>query len=163
MLFRSAPVYFECHDNKLFPIDLPALSEEFAKHAEEFKKSKGSAGIEKLMAMDAGNETYRLDPGLASMGELGLYLRPASKGIAYTDIYNDMGNAYVANNPLEKMLLNLNHKSQYCVFFVRDNSFTIFRKCRELVVSKGFRHGFEIVAREEPITFEGLMNPHGFE
>lgn len=159
----NAPVFFECRANKIFPIDLSELKTIFIKTSQDYKKLAGATDAQKIAALDAGNETYRLDPGLAMMGMLGLNPRPGAKGIAYEQIFNDQDNAYVANNPFKALLLSLNPHSQYCVFFVRRDGINIFRKCRSTIVENGYRHGFEIITKDEPITFEGLMGNVGWQ
>ncbi len=156
----NAPVYFECRDNMVFPIDLSALRQTFTKSSTEFKKNAGASDVEKLMGLDAGNETYRIDPGLATMGVLGLRPRPGIKGTYDVSLTNLVENV---KNPFTDALLNIDKNSQYCVFFVRDTGFNVFRKCRDIVIAKGFRHGWEFVARDEPLTFEGMNYSPGFQ
>ena len=156
----NAPVYFECRDNMVFPIDLLALRQTFTKYSTEFKKNAGATDMEKLMALDAGNETYRIDPGLAIMGVMGLHPRPGAKGAVITSLPNLVENE---KNPFTDALLNISPDSQYCVFFVRDSGFNVFRQCRAIAIKKGFHHGWEYVARDEAITFEGMMNSPGIQ
>lgn len=160
----NSPVYFECRDSMVIPIDLPALRQEFVKYSTEYKKGGGASDVEKLMNIDAGNALYRIDPGLATMGILGLQPRPGAKGTTLDEM-TQTNNAYgvVNTNTLfDKMVLSLNTNSQYCVFFVRDSGFGIYRECRRRTVRKmNFRHGWEYLGRDEPITFEGMMRSPG--
>lgn len=189
----NAPTYFECRDNMVYPIDLAGLMDTFKRYASEFKKNAGGTDAEKLMALDVGNDYFRLDPGLAMMGIMGLLPKPGIKG---TDI-NALSNAALAaaalhqaaiakaagaghgapkedpthlarlvessKNPFNDVLHTLNTGTQYCVFFVRDSGFNVFRKCRDITVKNGFRHGWELLGRDEPITFEGMMHSPGYQ
>lgn len=153
----NAPVYFECRDKMVFPIDLPSLLQTFAKYTNDYKKGGGATDIEKLMSLDVGNDFYRLDPGLATMGFLGLQPRAGAKGTPLSAMLASPTNTFTLS------LLNIHTNSQYCVFFVRDSGFNVFRMCRDLAVKRGFHHGWEYVSRDEPITFEGLMKTPGTE
>jgi hypothetical protein len=156
----NAPVYYECRDNMVFMIDLASLEQTFTKYSTEFKKAGGGSELEKLMALDAGDATYRIDPALATMGVLGLRPKPGVRGVPLDSLTNILDRV---GTPFVKSLLNINTGTQYCVFFVRDSGFNIFRTCRAIVVDKKFRHGWELLGRDEPITFEGMMHSPGFQ
>lgn len=190
----NAPVYYECRDNMVFPVDLAGLAETFRKYSSEFKRNSGATDIEKLMSLDAGNEYFRLDPGLAMMGVMGLLPKPGIKGTDINVVSNLAMHAAAAakaameaeaaashggghkaeathlggletfeRNPFTDSLANINTGSQYCVFFVRDSGFNVFRYCRRIVVNRNMRHGWELIGRDEPITFEGMMRTPGFQ
>src|SRR5262245_11907883 len=68
----NVPVYFECRDGMVFTIDFDSLAEAFSKHAGDFRHSADGSELQKLMSMDVGDKYYRIDPGMASIGILGV-------------------------------------------------------------------------------------------
>lgn len=149
-------VYFECRNQMVYPVDRDGLRKVFEQHAADYKQGGGSmTTIERLTKMDAGNDIYRLDYNTALMGVLGLQGRPGVKGISEADVIGK------AENPYAQTLKNIAPATHFIVFFVRDDSFEVFRKARDQAVTKGFKHGWEFLARDEPITFEGVMSNIG--
>lgn len=192
----NMPVYFECRDDMIYPIDVPGLKELFSKTAETYAKGTGQDAAEKLVSFDIGNKYYKIDGGLAALGILGIRPRATVEGVRSNElavaaaaakakreaeftaaaskghggghsapVHQDTTSAAELaaseNNAFMKMLNSMDNKSQTCVFYVRDTGFHIYRFCRGFVVSSGFRHSWEYVDADEPITFEGMMTNPG--
>ena len=153
----NAPVYFECRNNMVYPIDREGLFKVFQAKAEEFKSFTGDDMGERLAKLDAGNEIYRIDHGLAMMGWMGLQPRPDVKGVTMEDVRDSETNAFY------KALATLNPNKQYCVFYVREDSFPVYRVCRDLCLKRTIQQGWEFLDRNEPITFEGVMRRPGVQ
>lgn len=148
----NEPVYFECRNQMLYPVDRDGLRKIFEQRAADFRQAGGTVdAVAKLTRLDAGNELYRLDYNTALMGLMGLQGRPGVKGILQADLEGKAENAYA------KVLKNISPKTHFLVFFVRDDSFDVFRTARDIAVKADFKHGWEYLTHDEPITFEGVM------
>lgn len=151
------PVYFECRNRMIFPIDRAGLWKVFQTNASAFRSNEGATMVERLAKLDVGDQYYRIDYGLAMMGMMGLVPRPAAKGIAEAEIKAS------TNNPFSSLLAVMDKNSQYCVFYVREDSYSIYRACRSLCIGRKIHQGWEYVAMDEPLTFEGEMRDPGVQ
>lgn len=193
----NGPVYFECRNNMIFPIDVTGLAEIFSKESAVYSQNVGQGRLEKLMAMDVGDKFYRVDPGLASLGILGLRPRPNIIGVASNDLiaaetaakaaaaqaqidaaaagHGGGGGGHAKDdhtptsgedlskdqNPFTTVLGSMDKKAHYCVFFVRDSGFDIYKQARALVLKLKYKQGWEYLDEDEAITFEGMMTHPG--
>jgi hypothetical protein len=57
------------------------------------------------------------------------------------------------NSKFQAILSQLVKSNQYIAFLVRDDSFTIFRKARQVADAAGFDTGWELLGIDEPIKF----------
>lgn len=156
----NMPVYFECRNRMVYPIDYAELRKIFQERGETMKRKPGDTAealLDRISKIDAGNQYYRLDPNMAMMGLMGLI--PSTNAIA--GVTEDEINTLEGKNLFETAMKNMNAHSQYFVFFVRDDSFKVFRSCRAKVVEAKFEHGWEFLTKDEPITFEGIMRNIG--
>jgi len=150
----NAPVFFECRNNQVYVIDRRELLNELQRSTREMRtKSVGQteAFLQEAMEQDIGNRFYRMDIGFLMMGIVALIPRPNVDGVP-EDNLDYSTNAYI------RTMDRLDTNSQYVVYLVRDDSFPIFRKLRDLTMQRGFLSGWEYIGRTEPITFEGMFS-----
>lgn len=57
------------------------------------------------------------------------------------------------NSNFQAILSQLVRSNQYIAFLVRDDSFNIFRKARQVADTAGFDTGWELLGIDEPIKF----------
>jgi hypothetical protein len=148
----NVPVYFECRANQVFPIDRVKLAEALRNTTNTVAKTAGGtntlsslAGLGQLMMQDIGNEYYQIDTRYLLLGQMALLPRTNAIGMKSSEVTNKFG----------AVIAPINKDSQYLVFLVRDDSFSIFRKARDVSAKAGFRSGWEYLGRDEPITFVG--------
>jgi hypothetical protein len=152
----NEPVFFECRANQLYPIDHTRLANLLqvaltnARAREPEGPDKSMKAIASLLSQDIGDHYYAINPGFLMMNTVAISPRPNVQGITV----NEMDEK---TNRFATALGRLSRASQYPVFLVRDDSFAMFRKARELVVSSGFLSGWEFLERDEPITFVGMF------
>jgi hypothetical protein len=53
----------------------------------------------------------------------------------------------------QAILSQLSKTNQYVAFLVRDDSFSVFRKARQIADEAGFETGWELLGIDEPIKF----------
>ena len=155
----NLPVYFECRAEQLFPIDRAALMQNIRTSRETMKKASKPGGAEAealayMMNQDIGDEVYRVDNSFLTIGILALRPRIGSHGLSLESLPTPTG-------AFQKALKQYDHQSHYLVFYVRDDSFALFRKARDLAHAAGFPLGWEYLERDEPITFAGMMGNVG--
>lgn len=148
----NAPVYFECRANQVFPIDRTKLSEQLRDTTNNVAKAPGGTnalssltGLGQLMMQDIGDEYYQIDTRYLLLGQMALLPRTNAIGMKSAEVTNKFG----------AVIAPINKDNQYLVFLVRDDSFSVFRKARDVSAKAGYRSGWEYLGRDEPITFVG--------
>ena len=150
----NAPVYFECRANQVFPINRVKLAEQLHNTTNAVAKAPGGTntlssltGLGKLMRQDIGDEYYQIDTRYLLLGQMALLPRTNATGMKSADVTNKFG----------AVIASINKDNQYLVFLVRDDSFSVFRKARDVSSKAGYRSGWEYIGRDEPLTFVGAF------
>ncbi len=149
----NAPVYFECRDEQLFPIDhegLAALVRNAGADVKTSTQGQEIRAVEDIMNLDLGNDEYKVDNRFLMVGLVALRPRDTGQPIPIGQNAQDAG-SFAAR------IAKLEPRRQYLAFVVRDDAFATFRKARDLATAAGFEVGWEYIGRDEPITFEGSM------
>jgi hypothetical protein len=92
------------------------------------------------------NQYYRVNPNYLLTGMVALEPRPGAPGETFEQVAQ-------ANGKYQYMLSQLDPEKQYIAFLVRDDSFLVFRKAREIADKQGFDIGWELLGITEPIKF----------
>jgi hypothetical protein len=153
----NAPVYFECRNNQLFPVNRDAFVQQIRSSAAERKAAAGSTseqGLQSLMKLDLADDFYKVSNNHLLVGMIALQPRPEATGL-------DEAGAIQTNSLFHRALAAHSPDSHYLVFYVRDDSFPIFRKVRDLAAKAGWNSGWEYLDRTEPVTFAGIMGRIG--
>ena len=153
----NAPVYFECRNNQLFPVNRDAFVQQIRSSAAERKAAAGSAseqGLQSLMKLDLADDFYKVSNNHLLVGMIALQPRMEAQGL-------DEAGAVETNSLFRRALAAHSPDSHYLVFYVRDDSFPIFRKVRDLAAKSGWNSGWEYLDRTEPVTFAGIMGRIG--
>jgi hypothetical protein len=160
----NAPVYFECREGQIFPIDYTRLTGIFHEESKKVKQATaaqlrddGVSAVSAIMKIQAGGDLYQLDPHYLLMGIMALTPKEGTHGTTEKEIIDSPKNEFRA--AIDK----LNRDSQFCAFIVRDDSFAVFRRARELASSKRFDTGWEMLDRNERITFAGAVHSIGVQ
>jgi|APTNR8051073442_1049403.scaffolds.fasta_scaffold00158_31 hypothetical protein len=149
----NAPVYFECRSNQVFFIDRTELEILRAKTMSELRSRsvKQEDMLQNAMNQDIGNRFYRFDNSFLMMGLVALHPREGASGSSLADLDKP-------DDPIRSLITNLNVQATYAIFLVRDDAFDAYRKVRDLSAQRGLLSGWEYLARDEAITFEGSMS-----
>lgn len=142
----NAPVYFECRGGGLFPVERAAIAEQ----VRVARSQVGGPGdpqedaLQRIMQLDLGDANYRVDNRFLMMGIVALRPRDGATGLS-------------PERELPPRLAALDPARDFVVLLVRDDSFPLFRRVRDAAARAGLEVGWEYLARDEPITFEGSM------
>lgn len=149
----NAPYFFECRSNQVYFIDRAELETVRAQRMSELRARsvKQDDMLQNAMSQDIGNRYYKFDNSFLMMGLVALHPREGVAGATEADL--DQG-----HHPIRALLTNLNVRATYAIFLVRDDAFDVYRKVRDMTAQRGMLTGWEYLARDEPITFEGAMS-----
>jgi hypothetical protein len=143
-------IFFECRTNQLFYVDYAGLQDQVDKLTSTLNPGVRSGDIESflkaLQGQEVGNEYYKVDPRYLLVGKVGLEARPGVPGETIGELENP-------SSKFQSILSQLVKSNQYIAFLVRDDSFNIFRKARQVADATGFDTGWELLGIDEPIKF----------
>lgn len=142
-------VFFECRHNEIFSIDKAELDDQVASLLDSV--SPGVRGGDLAAFLKAvqwrmvTNQYYRVNPSYLLTGMIALEPRDvAGESFEHIDRPNGM---------FQTALMRLDKKRKYIAFVVRDDSFPVFRKARQIADKHGFDTGWELLGESEPIKF----------
>jgi hypothetical protein len=143
-------IMFECRTNELFFVDTAGLQDQVEKLMSTLNPGVRGGDIESflkaLQGQEVGNAYYKVDPRYLLVGEMGLEARAGVTGETMTELDDP-------SNKFQAILSQLDKNKQYIAFLVRDDSFNIFRKARQIADKVGFETGWELLGIDEPIKF----------
>ena len=158
-IFRPTPlakvstkqgIFFECRNDQLFFVDMAGLDGQVEDLMSKLNPGVrgGDLGsfVKVIQEQDIGNAYYKVDPRYLLVGKMGLEPRPGTYGEGTGDLEN-------AESKYQAMLSSLDKDKQYIAFLVRDDSFNVFRKARQVADSLGLDTGWELLGIDEPIKF----------
>jgi len=158
-IFRPTPlaklsakqgIFFECRNDQLFFVDKNGLNGQV-----EDLMSKLNPGVrggdlgsflKAIQGQDVGNAYYKVDPRYLLVAQMGLEPRTGVSGERPIDLENP-------NSKYQAILSQLDKDNQYVAFLVRDDSFSLFRKARQIADNLGLDTGWELLGIDEPIKF----------
>jgi hypothetical protein len=143
-------IMFECRTNEMFFVDTAGLQDQVEKLMSTLNPGVRGGDIESflkaLQGQEVGNAYYRVDPRYLLVGKMGLEARPGVTGETMSELDDP-------NNKFQAILSQLDKNKQYIAFLVRDDSFNIFRKARQIADKAGFDTGWELLGIDESIKF----------
>jgi hypothetical protein len=158
-IFRPTPrakitskqgIMFECRTNELFFVDTAGLQDQVQEQMSTLDPSVRGGDIESFLkaiqGKQVGNKYYTVDPRYLLVGKMGLEARPGVAGESITELDDRRGD-------FQEVLSRLDKSKQYIAFLVRDDSFSVFRKARQIADAAGFETGWELLGVDEPIKF----------
>src|SRR5436309_8073400 len=149
-LTNKQPVFFECRGNEVFYLDKDGLDGQVAKLLSTLSPNVRGGDIRQFMkaiqGQEVGNEYYKVNPNYLLAALMALDPRPGAKGETPDDLPQP-------NGKFQAILRQLDAKSQYVAFLVRDDSFDVFRRGRSVAFKSGFETGWELLGADEPIKF----------
>jgi hypothetical protein len=144
-------IFFECRTNELFFVDTAGLDDQVEKLMSALNPGVRGGDLESFLkaiqGQEVGNVNYRVDPRYLLVGKMALEARPGVPGETMTNLENPNTSRFQA------ILSQLDKTNQYIAFLVRDDSFNVFRKARQLADEAGFETGWELLGIDEPIKF----------
>jgi hypothetical protein len=144
-------MFFECRTNQLFFVDKAGLDDQVEKLMSTLNPGIRGGDLESFLkavqGQEVGNAYYKVDARYLLVGRMGLEPRTGVPGETMTDLENPNVSKFQA------ILSQLDKTNQYVAFLVRDDSFTVFRKARQLADDAGFDTGWELLGIDEPIKF----------
>jgi hypothetical protein len=158
-IFRPTPlaklsskqgIFFECRNDQLFFVDKNGLDVQVEDLMSKLNPGVRGGDLESFLkaiqGQDVGNAYYKVDPRYLLVGQMGLEPRANVSGEATNDLEN-------SNSKYQSVLTVLDKDKQYIAFLVRDDSFNVFRKARQVADSLGLDTGWELLGIDEPIKF----------
>ncbi len=149
----KVPVFFECRRNELFPVGKDELDQKVAELLSSLRPNVRGGDLSQFLkaieGQKVGNEYYDVEPRYLLLGQMAVEPKtnaPPGESIATLDR---------SDSKFWKWLSAVNTGSQYVAFLVRDDSFDIFKKARELADRAGWDTGWELLGEGEPIKFGG--------
>jgi len=151
-LTKKTPVFFECRANEVFYLDKDGLDTQVAKLLSTLSPNVRSGEIQNFLKViqgqEVGNEYYRVNPNYLLAAIMALDPRLGVRGESWE------GDALEhPNGKFQSILRQLDPKTQYIAFLVRDDSFNAFRHGRKAAFKGGFETGWELLGEDEPIKF----------
>jgi hypothetical protein len=152
---RSIPtdkqvVFFECRNNELFNIDKARLDDQVADLLNSVNPGVRGGDLTGFLKAIQGrqvtNQYYKVNPSYLLTAIMALEPRPEAPGENLDDVDR-------TNGKYQYVLQQLDPKKQYVAFLVRDDSFQMFRKARQVADKHGFDTGWELLGIDEPIKF----------
>ena len=152
---RAAPsskqaIFFECRKDQLFFVDKAGLDEQVEELMSKLNPGVRGGDLESFLkaiqGQQVGNPYYTVDPRYLLVGKMGLESRPGVSG-------EDLGSLESPNSKYQAILSQLDKDKQYIAFLVRDDSFNVFRKARQIADSAGLDTGWELLGVDESIKF----------
>ena len=153
----KTPVYYECRSNQLFYVNREVLIQRVNTEWDRFgadvsQTNRLESSLQFVSQMNVGDDYYTVDQYRLLMGLLALKPRPGARGVTENDL------VVSRTNPFRLALDNMmTTQDRYVVFLVRDDSFRVFRKAREMVNKAGLTSGWEYLDHDEPISFSGVF------
>jgi hypothetical protein len=158
-IFRPTPrakittkqgVFFECRTNQLFFVDKAGLNDQVAKLMSTITLGSRGGDFESFMknseAQVVSNEFYKVIPRYLLVGREALEPRPGVAGETLAELDSP-------NSNFRAIVSQLVKTNQYIAFLVRDDSFNVFRKARQVADEAGLDTGWELLGIDEPIMF----------
>jgi hypothetical protein len=143
-------IFFECRTNELFFVDKAGLDDQVEKLMSTLNPGIRGGDLDSFLkaiqGQEVGNAYYRVDPRYLLVGRMGLDARPGVAGETMTELDD-------RNGKFQVMLSQLDKSKQYVAFLVRDDSFNIFRRARQIADEAGLETGWELLGIDEPIKF----------
>lgn len=143
-------IFFECRNNQLYFVDKAGLDDQVEELMSKLNPGVRGGDIESFLkaiqGQEVGNPYYRVDPRFLLVGKMALEARTNVSGEVISELDNP-------NSKYEAILSQLVKDKQYVAFLVRDDSFTVFRKAREVADGLGLDTGWELLGIDEPIKF----------
>jgi len=143
-------VFFECRTNELYFVDKAGLDDQLGKLMESVKPGSRSGGLlsfsNAFQGQEVSNEYYKVNLNYLLADRMALVALPGVPGETPNDLESP-------NSKYQAILSQLDKKKQYIAFLVRDDSFNVFRKARQVADDAGFDTGWELLGIDEPIKF----------
>lgn len=143
-------VFFDCRANQLFYVDKDGLYDKVngLMSAPKLRTGSGDLGsfMKNIQAQVVSNDYYKVAPRYLLVGQVALEAIPGIPGETIEELESP-------NGKFQAILSQLVKTNQYIVFLVRDDSFTVFRKARQVADKAGFDTGWELLGIDEPIKF----------
>jgi hypothetical protein len=143
-------VFFECRDNQLYFVDKAGLDDQVEQLMSALNPGIRGGDLESFLkaiqGKEVGNAYYTVDPRYLLVGRMGLEARPGVSGEKIEELADP-------NSKFQAILSQLDKDHQYIAFLVRDDSFTVFRKARQIADDTGLDTGWELLGIGEPIKF----------
>ena len=158
-VFRPTPLaktsnkqgfFFECRNDQLFYVDKAGLDDQVEELMSKLNPGVRGGDLESFLkaiqGQEVGNAYYTVDPHYLLVVRMGLRSRPGASGEGAANLENP-------NSKFQAVLSQLDKDKQYIAFLVRDDSFNVFRKARQVADNVGLDTGWELLGIDEPIQF----------
>ncbi len=141
------PVFFECRGNQVFPIQKEIMMDKVNQAMKKVGNTRDNEQILTVMRTeDIGDQYYKADPVYVLVGQLVLEPKEGVASEGPDEIVN-------SNSLYRTALYKINPVNQSIVYLVRDDSFAIFRRARDLAAMLKIESGWEYLGNSERLRF----------
>ncbi len=153
------PVYVECRDNLIYPIDVETLWRDAkAKMGEIARQAKGDQ-IKMMQAISSDefkvtNEYYEVDLSYALVGQFAI--RPKTSGSTPGFVLEERS-TFSTDNFMTRLLNGMDKDKQKIMMIVRDDSYDVFKVAQRLSFLKKIEVAVEVFESREPIRFNQMV------
>jgi len=143
-------VFFECRNNELFSIDKAQVDEQVGGLLESVSPGVRGGDLAAFLKAIQGrvvtNQYYRVNPNYLLTGIIAMEPLKDVPGESVEQVDRVKGKFQITLTQMDK-------QRKYIAFLVRDDSFPVFRKARQVADKFGYDTGWELLASDEPIKF----------
>jgi hypothetical protein len=153
------PVYLECRQDLMYPVDVVSLWADARKKMAEIAKLSGGDQVKTLEAMAMPqyritNEYFEVDLTYSLLGQLAL--RPNTNSTAQGSAVGDH-DTMSSDNLIVKTLRTMDKDKQRMVLIVRDdNSYKVFKNAQRLAYLTQVEVSVQVFDSREPIRFSQI-------
>jgi hypothetical protein len=145
------PIFIECRNNELFQVpvtELRKLADEKLKAIAAEAKGDTAVMLQKLAAVSAETDAYKVDLTYALLGQFAIVPVPAAKGYRLVDAGKEK-----ATDWFGRILTAMNMEKDMLTFLVRDDSYEVFKRARALAWHQKVEVSYELLDVQAPIKF----------
>jgi hypothetical protein len=147
----KAPIFFECRDNRIVPIDKEGLHDIIDQRIQElYKKNDRLTGTNILALLedkDIGNEYYNVNLPKLFLENIFVLIPKGDK------IGEDKRQIKKADSVFFKNIKTLDPEKYFVFFLVRPDSFEVYRDARKIIWDQNLEIGWEPLTSGKFVSF----------
>lgn len=146
---EKRPIYLECRNGSLFLVPLVELSQKAEAELKRIVDEAQGDSLQMLAALSDARvraESYEVDLRYALVGQVALSPLPEAKGYVIQSIAQETASTWFG-----RILTSLDKEKEMLAFFVRDDSFDVFKRARALAWAHKVEVSYELLGERDPI------------
>lgn len=146
---EKKPIYLECRNGSLFLVPLVELREKAEAELKRIVDEAQGDSLQMLAALSDArvrDEGYEVDLRYALVGQVALTPLPDAKGYVIQSAAQETASTWFG-----RILTGLDKQKEMLAFFVRDDSFDVFKRARALAWAHKVEVSYELLSASDPI------------